>query len=166
MPDSLSQATIAIVKATIHTLEIHGVTITQRTYDRLFEDRAIRALFEQPLHDVTRSQPITLAAAIVAYAKNIDNLGALEIAMERIAQKHLHAGVTPAHYQVVAEALIQSIKEVLGDAATAEIIAAWDEAYWFLANILIGREKTLYAEQRHYSVRLLRGGLQGRGQSS
>jgi nitric oxide dioxygenase len=53
----------------------------------------------------------------------------------------------PAHYQVVAEALIQSIKEVLGDAATPEIITAWGEAYWFLADILIGREKALYAEQ-------------------
>jgi nitric oxide dioxygenase len=67
--------------------------------------------------------------------------------VERIAQKHLRASVVPAHYQVVAEALIQSIKEVLGDAATPEIITAWGEAYWFLADILIGREKALYAEQ-------------------
>ena len=74
-------------------------------YDRIFEDPAIRALFDKPLHDVTRSQPVALANAIVAYAKNIDNLGALAIAVERIAQKHFRASVVPAHYQVVAEAL-------------------------------------------------------------
>ena len=147
MPVFLSQTTIATVKATIPALETHGVTITQQMYDRIFEDPAIRALFDKPLHDVTRSQPVALANAIVAYAKNIDNLGALAIAVERIAQKHLRASVVPAHYQVVAEALIQSIKEVLGDAATPEIITAWGEAYWFLADILIGREKALYAEQ-------------------
>jgi nitric oxide dioxygenase len=113
MPVFLSQTTIATVKATIPALETHGVTITQQMYDRIFEDPAIRALFDKPLHDVTRSQPVALANAIVAYAKNIDNLGALAIAVERIAQKHLRASVVPAHYQVVAEALIQSIEEVL-----------------------------------------------------
>ena len=33
---------------------------------------------------------------------------------------------------------------MLGDAATAEICAAWGEAYWFLAELLIGREATIY----------------------
>jgi nitric oxide dioxygenase len=33
---------------------------------------------------------------------------------------------------------------VLGDAATNEILNAWGEAYWFLADILIGREAQLY----------------------
>src|SRR5215204_6275137 len=37
-----------------------------------------------------------------------------------------------------------SIREVLGEAATDDIINAWAEAYGFLANILIGREKEIY----------------------
>jgi nitric oxide dioxygenase len=44
----------------------------------------------------------------------------------------------------VAEALLGAIKELLGDAATDEILAAWGEAYWFLADVLIGREKAIY----------------------
>lgn len=44
------------------------------------------------------------------------------------------------HYPVVAENLLWAIKEVLGDAATPEIMKAWGEAYWFLANIFIKRE--------------------------
>ena len=35
---------------------------------------------------------------------------------------------------------------VLLAAATPEILGAWGEAYWFLAEVLISREKTLYAE--------------------
>lgn len=147
MADFLSEATIAMVKATIPALEAHGVTITRRMYDRIFEDPAIRALFDRSLHDTGGTQPVTLAAVIIAYAKNIDNLEALESAVERIAQKHAHASILPAHYKVVAVALIQAIKEVLGEAATPEIVVAWGEAYWFLADILINREKTLYAEQ-------------------
>jgi nitric oxide dioxygenase len=46
----------------------------------------------------------------------------------------------------VADALLGAIKDVLGDAATPEILAAWGEAYWFLADVLIGREKQIYDE--------------------
>jgi nitric oxide dioxygenase len=35
---------------------------------------------------------------------------------------------------------------VLRDAATPDILAAWGEAYWFLANILKGREAEIRAE--------------------
>lgn len=44
----------------------------------------------------------------------------------------------------MAEALLGAIKDVLGGAATDEILAAWDEAYWFLVHVLIGREKAFY----------------------
>lgn len=33
----------------------------------------------------------------------------------------------------------------VGDAATPEVLEAWKEAYFFLADILIAREKELYA---------------------
>src|SRR4051795_9703096 len=45
-----------------------------------------------------------------------------------------------------AEALLGAIKDVLGDAATDEILAAWGEAYWLLADVLIAREGHLYRE--------------------
>lgn len=37
-----------------------------------------------------------------------------------------------------------AIKDVLGAVATDEILNAWGEAFWFLANILIGRETQIY----------------------
>lgn len=48
-------------------------------------------------------QPASLAAAVHAYAANIDNLGVLTEAVERIAQKHVSLGITPAQYNVVGE---------------------------------------------------------------
>src|SRR4051794_15924615 len=81
-----------------------------------------------------------LAASILAYAQNIDNLGALAPAVERIAQKHVGLNILPEHYPYVAEALLGAIKDVLGDAATDEIPAAWGEAYWFLSsNSVVGQ---------------------------
>lgn len=146
MPNPLSPATVAIIKATVPALEAHGLTITKRMYERLFQDAAIRDLFNQSHHGETGSQPKALAQAVLAYARNIDNLGVLAGAMERIAQKHVALSILPEHYPYVADALLGAIGDVLGEAATPEICAAWGEAYWFLAELLIGREATIYRD--------------------
>jgi nitric oxide dioxygenase len=86
------------------------------------------------------------AAAVLAYARKIDNLGALGSAVERIAQKHVALNILLEHYPLVAEALLGAIKDVLGEAATDQIIAAWGEAYWFLAELLIGCEAAIYRD--------------------
>jgi nitric oxide dioxygenase len=146
MPTPLSPETIAVVKATVPALESHGLTITRRMYERLFENAEIRDLFNQSHHGETGSQPKALALAVLAYARNIDNLGALTGAVERIAQKHVALNILPEHYPHVADALLAAIGDVLGEAATPAILAAWGEAYWFLAELLIGREATIYRD--------------------
>jgi nitric oxide dioxygenase len=140
----LSDNTIHHVKATVPALQEHGLAITKRMYERMFQNEEIRDLFNQSHHGETGSQPKALATAVLAYAQNIDNLGALAPAVERIAQKHVGLNILPEHYPYVAEALLGAIKDVLGDAATDEILASWGEAYWFLAHVLIGREKAIY----------------------
>ena len=51
----------------------------------------------------------------------------------------------PEHYPLVAEALLPAIREVLGaEVATDEVLAAWGEAYWMLADILIAAEAQAY----------------------
>ncbi|MDR7040306.1 nitric oxide dioxygenase [Methylobacterium sp. BE186] len=146
MPTSLSANTMSVVKATVPALEAHGLAITRRMYERLFQDAAIRDLFNQSHHGESGSQPKALAQAVLAYARNIDNLGVLAGAVERIAQKHVALNILPEHYASVADALLGAIRDVLGEAATPEICAAWGEAYWFLAELLIGREATIYRD--------------------
>lgn len=148
MSQPLGNQTIAYVKATVPALEAHGLDIVREMYSRMFENPEIRDLFNQSHHGDAGSQPRALTAAILAYANNIDNLAALAPAVERIAQKHVGLQILPEHYPHVAEALLGAIKAVLGDAATDEILAAWGEAYWFLANILIAREGRIYSEQK------------------
>ena len=110
----------------------------------MFQNEAIRDLFNQSHHGETGSQPKALAAAIVAYARNIEGLAALAPAVEGIAQKHVGLNILPEHYPYVAEALLGAIEDVLADAATEEILAAWGEAYWYLADVLIARERLIY----------------------
>src|SRR3546814_11148715 len=85
----------------------------------------MRDLFNQSHQGETCSQPKALAAAILAYAQNIDQPAALAPAVERIAQKHVGLQILPEHYPYVGEALLGAIKDVLGEAATEEVLAAW-----------------------------------------
>jgi nitric oxide dioxygenase len=145
MADALSDKTIDIVKATIPALEKGGTAVTDRMYQILFTNPEIRDLFNQSHHGETGSQSKALTAAVIAYGRNIDNLGVLATRVERITQKHVALNILPEHYHFVAEALLGAIKDVLGDAATDEVLEAWGEAYWFLADLLMARESNIYA---------------------
>lgn len=143
MTQPLSPQTIAIVKASVPALAAHGSAITRVMYGRLFQDEHIRALFNHSNQGEGGAQVHALAAAILGYAQNIDNLGALAPTVERIAHKHIGYHILPEHYPFVATALLGAIKEVLGEAASDEVLAAWGEAYWFLAEILKAREAVI-----------------------
>lgn len=147
MTHALSEKTKAIVRATVPTLAAHGPAITAAMYDRLFADEEVKALFNQSNQGGEGRQTHALAHAILAYAKNIDDIGVLAAAVERISQKHVSLRILPEHYPHVAAALLGAISDVLGDAATEDVLEAWGEAYWFLADVLMGRENAIYEEQ-------------------
>ena len=139
----LSTQTQKICKATAPVIEQHGEAITTRMYEILFENYPeVRPLFGEAPED----QHKKLASAIAAYAENIDNLEVLGSAVETMAKRHVKTKVKPEHYPMVGESLLQAIKDVLGDAATEDVIEAWKEAYFFLGDILIAKEKELYAK--------------------
>ena len=141
-----SAAAIAIVKSTAPALEQHGVEITTAMYARLFRNAEVKAMFDEAAQ-VSGEQPRRLAGAILAYAKNIDKLGNLGSAVQRMVARHVETGVKPEHYPHVAEALLPAIRDVLGaDVATDAVLAAWGEAYWMLADILIAAEAQAYED--------------------
>ena len=82
-----------------------------------------------------------------ADTKNIDKLANLGPAVARMVARHVETGVKAEHYPYVAEALLPAIRDVLGaDVATDEVLAAWGEAYWMLADILIAAEAQAYED--------------------
>lgn len=145
MSHILSAETKAIVNSTAPALQKHGLAITQRMYERLFVDPAVKAMFNEAAQE-SGEQPRRLAAAILSYAQNIDKLEALTAPVMRMAARHVETGVKPEHYPMVADALLPAIRDVLGEVATDEVLAAWGQAYWALAEILIGKEAALYAD--------------------
>jgi hemoglobin-like flavoprotein len=143
MAHRLSENVRSIVRATAPALQQHGVAITTRMYERLFVDPAVRAMFDAAAQE-SGAQPRRLAAAILGYAQNIDRLEALSGAVDRMVARHVATGVRADHYPLVAAALLPAIRDVLGAAATDEVLAAWGEAYWLLADMLIVAEGARY----------------------
>lgn len=143
MSEPLSPETITIIKSTAPALQKHGVEITTRMYERLFVDPEIKALFDEAAQK-SGEQPKRLAGAILAFANNVDRLEVIDGAVNNICARHVATHIKPEHYPAVANALLPAIKEVLGEAATDEILNAWGQAYWFLADLMISREKALY----------------------
>jgi len=141
----LEQATIDIIKATVPAVKAQADNITARFYPLMFEQYPEVIPFFNQTHQASGSQPKALANAVVAYAANIDSLGNLDQAVTKIVQKHCALGIQPHQYDIVGACLLQAIAEVLGDAATDDIIDAWGKAYGQLAAILIDAEEEVYA---------------------
>ena len=59
------------------------------------------------------------------------------------------------HYPMVGECLLTALKEVLGDAASDEIMQGWKEGYEFLADLLIGIEDNLKKENANKKGKLI-----------
>lgn len=142
----LSSQTITTVKATIPVLTEHGVALTRHFYTRMFRENPEVMPFFNPANQSAGRQQQALAAAIVAYAKNIENPEVLAGAVELISQKHASLMVKREHYPIVGANLIGAISEVLGEGATEDVLTAWGEAYGFLADLLASREEEIVEE--------------------
>lgn len=141
----LSATARPYIDASVPVLREHGLAITTTFYQSMFSAHPeLKNLFNMG-NQANGTQQQSLAAAVFAYAANIDNPDALAPVVSRIVHKHAAVGLTPAHYPIVGEHLLGAIKTVLGEAATPALIDAWGEAYWLLANLLIDEEKKLYA---------------------
>jgi len=142
----LTSRQIELIKATVPVLREHGVALTSHFYKRmLFGNPEVKNLFNQA-HQAKGHQQRALAAAVLAYAENIEDPTPLLPAVRHIAVKHCTIGVRPEQYAIVGKHLLASIREVLGEAATDELIDAWAAAYGQLADILIGAESGIYQQ--------------------
>ncbi|WP_087973975.1 NO-inducible flavohemoprotein [Oceanobacillus rekensis] len=145
----LNQDTIEIIKATVPVLEEHGTAITTRFYQLMFKDHPeLKNIFNQT-NQRKGDQPKALANTVYAAAVHIENLEAILPAVKQISQKHRSLNIKPEHYPIVGKYLLMGIKDVLGDAATDDIIDAWAKAYGVIADVFISLEKEMYDEVKN-----------------
>ena len=144
----LSAATIDVIQSTIPLLEEHGRTITDVFYKRLFENHPFLKNIFNMANQGKGEQSRALSDAVIAYAKNIDNLEVLLPTVQRIANKHVSLGVQAKHYDVVGIHLLAAIQEVLNLPDDHAALTAWGEAYGILAQVFINAETEIYTRNK------------------
>ncbi|MFC7393980.1 NO-inducible flavohemoprotein [Scopulibacillus cellulosilyticus] len=145
----LDEKTLEIVKSTAPVLKEHSDEIGKHFYKLLFSKAPeLYNMFNQT-NQKRGIQQEALAYAVYAAGENINHLDEIKPLVMRIAEKHRALGVKPEQYPVVGETLLQAVKDVLGDAATDEIIDAWAAAYNYIADAFISIEKELYDKTEH-----------------
>ncbi|MDN4645180.1 globin domain-containing protein [Arthrobacter sp. PsM3] len=143
----LSDTSLPVIKATLPVVGENIEEIAKRFYKHMFEARPdlLDGLFNRGNQADGRQQQ-ALAGSIAAFAgllvDNVDQVP--DHLLSRVAHKHVSLGLSPEQYQVVHDHLMWAIVDVLGDAVTPVVAAAWDEVYWLMANMLINKERGLY----------------------
>jgi nitric oxide dioxygenase len=144
----LSDKSRPVIEATLPVVGENIGTIAERFYAHLFGEHPelLDGIFNRG-NQAEGAQQQALAGSVAMFASALvnhpDQLP--EHLLQRIAHKHASLGIRPAQYQVVRDNLFWAIADVLGDAVTEEVVAAWDEVYWLMARALINQERGLYS---------------------
>ena len=135
----LSAKSVEVIRATLPAVGAAIGDITPIFYQSMFaaHPELERDLFNRG-NQAEGDQARALAGAIAAYATILvtESGRQPDEILARIAHKHASLGILPEQYPIVHEHLFAAIVEVLGEAVTPEVAAAWDEVYWSMANAL------------------------------
>ncbi len=144
----LSDRSRPVIEATLPAVAENIEEIATRFYAHLFDEHP--ELFDGVFNrgnQAEQTQQLALAGSVAIFAGSLMKVPEQlpEHLLSRIAHKHASLGITPAQYDIVHEHLFWAIADVLGDAVTTEVAAAWDEVYWLMAYALINQERGLYS---------------------
>jgi hemoglobin-like flavoprotein len=103
-------------------------------YGRLFEIAPqIRHMFRAPIPEQSKK-----LLTMIGYVINkLDKLDDIIDEVAKLAQRHVQYGVQPAHYNIVADALLWTLEKGLGEHWTEEVKESWVLCYTTLAGAMI-----------------------------
>jgi hemoglobin-like flavoprotein len=102
-------------------------------YGKLFElDPSLRALFTSDMTEQGRKLMQMIGVAV----NSLTRLNDILPAVKQLGVRHAAYGVTDAHYDTVATALLWTLGQGLGAAFTSDTREAWIAAYGLLASTM------------------------------
>lgn len=122
------------IRASFARIEPIAEAVGMAFYQHLFAiNPALRARFKDDLATQSRKLMTMLGTVVAA----LDQPGKLEHLARTLGERHCHYGVEDPDYDDVGAALIQTLRECLGDDFDETLESAWATIYGFLAERMI-----------------------------
>lgn len=125
---------IELLESSFELLAPQGDELVERFYEKLFETApAVRNLFPDDMASQKKALLGSLAA-IVGSLRNPEKLGSY---LAELGQHHVTYGAQAAHYDVVAQVLIETMAELAGDVWNDELQTAWTDALTAVKGLML-----------------------------
>jgi hemoglobin-like flavoprotein len=135
---------IALVQESFRKVLPISETAATIFYARLFElDPSLRKLFTGDM----KRQGMMLMSMIASAVRGLSDPNALIPVLTMLGRRHSGYGVVDAHYATVAEALLWTLEQGLGDDFTPETREAWVAAYTMMATVMQQGAREMPARQ-------------------
>jgi hemoglobin-like flavoprotein len=130
----MTPETVALIKASWAKVKPISDQAAGLFYDRLFEIYPeVRPLFKGDMQEQGRKLMAMINTAVSA----LDDLDPAVPVIKDMGARHAGYGVSPEDYDKVADALLWTLEQGLGDDFTPEVKAAWAEVYGVLAGTML-----------------------------
>src|SRR5699024_7579262 len=136
-----------VIRHTLPVVEQSIGDISQRFYHRMFtaQPELLHDLFNRGNQaNGSQQQALTGSIAVLARASLTHQEVPPRAMLDRIAHNPASVNIAAEEYRSVYAQLFAAVADVLGDAVTLEVAAAWSEVYWTMADTLVDIEDELY----------------------
>lgn len=131
----MTDAEIRLVKQSWRILRaIDPAIVGDLFYSKLFmANPSLRNMFPKKM-DEQYNKLIDMLSVIIA---RLDRMDELNDDIAAMARRHVHYGVRPAHYKLVGNALLWTLRQGLGQDWTLDVEQAWTKCYANLADTMM-----------------------------
>jgi len=143
---------IHLLRRSFAAVEVQPVVSALVFYRRLFQlAPSFRALFKTDIEEQSKKLMEMLGWSL----SMLNDASGLEAALEGLGARHMNYGVRESDYEVVGQALIGMLEEVLGERFDAATREAWGELYGVISESMIAgaRKHTVEHAAVHGSSR-------------
>lgn len=127
--------TLDLIERSFEKIKPNAIAFSNCFYQHLFQNSPeLKPMFAEVSPELQQKK---LVASLALIVENLHNPSALSHALQGLGAHHVTKGTEKDHYPLVGQALLQALKDYLGEDWTAEVADAWLKAYQLISNIML-----------------------------
>jgi serine/threonine protein kinase/hemoglobin-like flavoprotein/Ran GTPase-activating protein (RanGAP) involved in mRNA processing and transport len=136
---SLARDKVALMESTFARISADGKGFAERFYAELFERYpGVKPLFART--SMSRQQQ-HLFSSLVMIIENLRRPDSVEASLAELGRRHVGYGVHPSHYYAVSSALLEAIRETLGEEWNEAVREAWADGLEAVSRVMMSAHR-------------------------